>query len=137
MIVNAGLGPAIVTGTRIWLDGQLMGAWTKETSRLVRGEMTPYARASTVVQGTGLPSGYTTFLLSVDSYETSKHKAFRDLVEQRFDLEMRYESLYGGENFVETTRSSIWRSAVSLPFGAAPSQMPKFPEQPISSADPT
>ncbi|MGW0808674.1 hypothetical protein [Nonomuraea sp. NPDC002799] len=130
MLVNSGLGPAIVTGTRIWLDDQIAGTWTKETSRRVRGDMAPHVHATTVADGAGLPIGYTNWLLSVDAYSMSEHDAFRDLVEQRFDIEIRYESLYGGEDFVVTTRSSTWRAATARPFGPP---RPQEAEKPIAA----
>jgi hypothetical protein len=117
-VVNSGLGPAIVTGTRVWLDGQALGPWNKETSRQVRENMDPRPRAATLFDGMGVPSGHFHFLLGVDAYSTTEHGEFRRLVEQRVDVEIRYDSLYGGEGFVVSTRLPDWRSATALPFGA-------------------
>jgi hypothetical protein len=38
-------------------------------------------------------------LLSVDPYDRSEHREFRQLIEGRLRLEIRYESIYGGEGF--------------------------------------
>ena len=47
-----------------------------------------------------LDTDYQQFLLSVDPYDPSEHDEFRRLIEQgRLWLEIRYESIYGGEGF--------------------------------------
>ncbi len=112
-LINAGLGPAIIKSTKVWLDDEVMGSWHRTTARKVRYPITPRPRASTLVDGGVLPSGRTDYLLSVDAYDKDEHTQFRELIEQRFDLEIRYESLYGGEDFMVTTRSEGWRSATN------------------------
>jgi hypothetical protein len=42
---------------------------------------------------------YQQFLLSVDSYDPSQHHEFRNLIEGGLRLEIKYESIYGGEGF--------------------------------------
>jgi hypothetical protein len=46
-----------------------------------------------------LDTDYQQFLLSVDPYDPSEHGEFRDLIRTRLRLEIRYESIYGGEGF--------------------------------------
>ncbi|WP_049561801.1 hypothetical protein [Nonomuraea sp. SBT364] len=109
VVANIGLGPAIVTRTRAWLDGHDLGAWSRGTSRQARAGMTPRPRASALFDGTGIPSGDSTFLVGVDAYDPIEHGAFRQLIEQRIEFEIQYESLYGGESYRVTTRTSSWR----------------------------
>ncbi|MEV0617498.1 hypothetical protein AB0I81_29540 [Nonomuraea sp. NPDC050404] len=109
-LVNTGLGPAIVTGTRVWLDGEDLGPWNRATSRQARAGITPRPRASALADGMGITPGYIEYLLSLDAYDPSEHTAFRTLIEQRVELEIRYESLYGGEDYMVTTRTSWWRA---------------------------
>jgi hypothetical protein len=42
-----------------------------------------------------LPADYREFLLSVDHYDRSKDRWFRDLIETKLRLEIQYESIYG------------------------------------------
>jgi len=46
-----------------------------------------------------LDTDYQQFLLSVDSYDPSQHHDFRELIEGGLRLEIKYESIYGGEEF--------------------------------------
>ncbi|MEO3860121.1 hypothetical protein [Acrocarpospora sp. B8E8] len=114
VLVNSGLGPAIVTGTKTWLDGEMIGPWHRMTARKARYPITPRPVASTLVDGSVIPSGETDYLLRMDAFDRDRHVQFRKLIEQRLDLEIRYESLYGGEDFIVTTRSEGWRSAALL-----------------------
>jgi hypothetical protein len=49
-----------------------------------------------------LDTGYEQFLLSVDPYDPSLHTEFRDLIERHLQLEIQYDSIYGGERFTAT-----------------------------------
>lgn len=88
-LMNTGLGPAIVTGTRVWLDGEDLGVWNRATSRRVRAGITPRPRASALADGMGVPPGHIEYLLSLDAYSPAEHTAFRDLIERRIGLEIR------------------------------------------------
>jgi hypothetical protein len=46
-----------------------------------------------------LDTDHQQFLLSVDPYDPSEHREFRQLIEGRLRWEIRYESIYGGEGF--------------------------------------
>ena len=47
-----------------------------------------------------LDTDYQQFLLSIDPYDPSEHEDFRGLIEEgQLRLEIRYESIYGGEGF--------------------------------------
>ncbi|WP_188197212.1 hypothetical protein [Nonomuraea sp. SYSU D8015] len=118
---NIGLGPAIITGTRAWLDGHDLGAWNRVTSRQARAGIVPRPGASSLSDGMGIPSGESMFLLSMDAWNRTKHGAFRKLIEQRIEFEIQYESLYGGERYCVTTRTPSWRAdAQLLPHSANP-----------------
>ncbi|WP_185843982.1 hypothetical protein [Streptomyces sp. WAC 05379] len=43
----------------------------------------------------------------MDPYEPDAHAEFLDLMTRRLKLEIRYESLYGGENYRVTLRPRI------------------------------
>jgi hypothetical protein len=55
-----------------------------------------------------LKTDYDMYLLSVDDYDpdSPSHLEFRELVTQRLSLEIRYESLYGGESYIAVFRPS-------------------------------
>lgn len=113
-LTNKGLGPAIITSTRAWLDDLLVGPWQRSTAVRVRNNMNPLPRVATFQETFALEAGYEAFLVWTDDYNYETHAQLRRLVESRLDLEIRYESLYGGEDFVLTTRSQAWREAARL-----------------------
>ncbi|MEV5896361.1 hypothetical protein [Nonomuraea fuscirosea] len=120
-MVNTGLGPAIITGTRVWLDGEELGSWNRETSRQVRRDIAPYPRASALSDGMGVPPGFTDYLLTVDDYNPAANGTFLELITRRMDLEVSYESLYGGEGYtVSTRRNSWWQSEIPPAYDPAP-----------------
>ncbi|GGP91399.1 hypothetical protein [Streptosporangium pseudovulgare] len=130
LLVNTGLGPAIVTGTRAWCDGEPIGPWTRAAAKKMADPTIPGFMRYTLTDGYGLPSGHTTFLLSVDDYDDDLHSTFKKLVEQRFDVEIQYESLYGGENFVVSTRLEAWRTATIAPWAKPDRRQVPEPEDP-------
>lgn len=103
-LINAGLGPAVVVGTTLTVDGEVVGAWNKAGADRARDGLAvwPYARTFTETQT--IATGYEEFLLSVDPYDPQAHAEFLDLITRRLHLEIRYESLYGGENYRVTLR---------------------------------
>ncbi|MFI7470637.1 hypothetical protein [Nonomuraea sp. NPDC049646] len=109
-ITNAGLGPAVIVETRVWLDGVLMGPWNRECTIEVIKRLKKQPTTSTLVEGSTLSPGTQKLLLGLSSYMPSENPDFKTLLETRLDLEVRYESLYGGENLMVTTRSPGWRS---------------------------
>ncbi|MEU8364144.1 hypothetical protein AB0C27_49830 [Nonomuraea sp. NPDC048882] len=56
----------------------------------------------------GVPPGFTDYLLTVDDYNPAANSAFLNLIVERVDLEIRYESLYGEENYTVSTRKNSW-----------------------------
>ncbi|MFI6440942.1 hypothetical protein [Streptomyces sp. NPDC050759] len=99
-VINAGLGPAIVTRTLVTLDGETIGQWNLNTYRTVARPLPFYPKVTTLAEGTAILIGQKIHLLHIDDYNDEEHRWFWDLITQRMFIEIRYESLYGGEDFV-------------------------------------
>lgn len=98
-IVNCGLGPAVITGSVLKLDGRLLGSWDEATVNSFREDLEPRPSATTFLDGFALPAGYNEYLLFLDGFDSVTHSEFWELIRQRLDLEIQYESLYGGEQY--------------------------------------
>lgn len=103
-LINSGLGPAVVVSTTLTVDGEVIGAWNKAGADRARDGLVAWPYAVTFSETQTVATGYEEFLLSVDPYEPQAHAEFIDLITRRLHLEIRYESLYGGENFHVTLR---------------------------------
>jgi len=70
-LVNCGLGPAVITGSRVELDGEYIGEYGEDTVNRIRGDDRPRPSAVTfgTATGTVLPAGYEEMLLSVDHFD--------------------------------------------------------------------
>ncbi|MEU9920446.1 hypothetical protein AB0H51_03825 [Streptomyces griseoluteus] len=103
-VINAGLGPAVVTRTLVYLDGEHIGQWTRSTFDEHVLRQTPEG-----VQNYSLPgdvvllSGQSIFLLRLSPFDRDQHGSFGDLVLRRLRFEIHYGSLYGGEDFVSVS----------------------------------
>ncbi|MFE2299418.1 hypothetical protein ACFXAW_14605 [Streptomyces sp. NPDC059445] len=105
-IANAGLGPAVVTNTVVRLDGQIVGTWDRDVkSRIFAASDWPMTYS--LRQGTVVLTGQQTFLVRYDCDIPDRLERFWDLVSRRLVIDVRYESVYGGEGF---TVSSLPRS---------------------------
>lgn len=102
LAVNAGIGPALVTRTEVYLDGTHLGQWNLTTFRHVFADSPQEPSISALFTGSVLPSGHTTYLLRLDPYDDTADSWFWDVVANRLRIEIHYESLYGGENFHAT-----------------------------------
>ncbi|WP_426512000.1 hypothetical protein ACPPVO_16050 [Dactylosporangium sp. McL0621] len=100
---NVGLGPAIVTATSVTLDGKHIGAWDEVTVNELRRPLRRRPYALTFHAGWALAAGYNELFMALDDYERSRDEWFWELLRRRLVVEVRYESLYGGEQF--STRS--------------------------------
>ncbi len=105
-LTNSGLGPARIISSRLTYDGEQFGEFSKPNvdefrRRLTeRDHLTVRPHATTLGARPFLSTDYQQFLLSVDPYDPSEHDEFRRLIEEgRLRLEIRYESIYGGEGF--------------------------------------
>ncbi|TDC97494.1 hypothetical protein [Actinomadura sp. 7K507] len=98
-LINQGLGPAIITRTILKLDGQVLGGWDEPTVDRMRESLPTRPRAMTIRPPRAIPTGFDSFLLSLDDFDREQHAWFADLIKQRIQIEIHYESLYGGEDF--------------------------------------
>lgn len=101
-VINAGLGPAIVTSSFVRLDGEAMGQWDFHTQQRVLSPLPTRPKAHSLRPGAVVLAGQSTFLLSLDEFSADQHDWFWELITRRLVIEVRYESLYGGENFMVT-----------------------------------
>jgi hypothetical protein len=97
-LINAGLGPAAITSTVLTLDGESLGEFSEASVNLLRSKLSVRPAAVTF-RKTILATGYDQFLLSVEPFDRTGHAEFADLLRHRLGLEIRYESLYGGEDY--------------------------------------
>lgn len=65
----------------------------------LRSDLSVPPHATTLGAQPFLDTGYEQFLLSVDSYDPSLHGEFRGLIERRLQIQIQYDSIYGGERF--------------------------------------
>lgn len=102
-VINAGLGPAIVTKTVVQLDGEVIGQWNLQTYRHITAPLPMKPKVLTLFQGVPLLAGQSQFLLHIDNFNPDQHAWFWELISERLTIEIFYESLYGGENFKAVT----------------------------------
>ncbi|WP_371550021.1 hypothetical protein OG266_32365 [Streptomyces sp. NBC_00554] len=98
-VINAGLGPAIVTNSVVRLDGEAIGYWSLEVYRLVTASVPVKPKVYCAGPGAVILAGQSSFLLHLEGFRDDEHGWFWDLVTRRLVIEIHYESLYGGENF--------------------------------------
>jgi hypothetical protein len=108
-LINAGLGPAVITRTVLTLDGQPLGEFSEASVNVLRSDLSVRPAAVTF-RRTILAAGYDQFLLSIDPFDRTEHAEFADLLRHRLGLEIHYESLYGGEGY-QAERKPHSRSA--------------------------
>jgi hypothetical protein len=96
---NSGLGPARITDSFLTFDGKLLGEFSRTYVDDLRDGLAVRPHATTLGGQPFLDTDYQQFLLSVDSYDPSQHREFRELILRRLRLEIQYESIYGGEGF--------------------------------------
>ncbi|MEU1345613.1 hypothetical protein [Streptomyces sp. NPDC005795] len=101
-VINAGLGPAIVTSSVVRLDGEVIGQWNYHTQQRILSSFPTLPKAHSLRPGAVVLAGQSTFLLCMDGFSDDQHGWFWDLIARRLVIEIRYESLYGGENFSVT-----------------------------------
>ncbi|MFJ1600282.1 hypothetical protein [Streptomyces sp. NPDC088261] len=100
-LANSGLGPAVITSTVVIVDGERIGPWSKATADRIRTSLGQWPTVMTFREPQYLASGYDEYLLKLPDY-TRDHVEFTKLISDRLNLEIRYESLYGGEGFRAT-----------------------------------
>jgi len=100
-LANSGLGPAKVIGTELILDGVRFGDFSRSSIDQLRDKLSVRPHATTLGGQPFLNTDYEEFLLSVDPYDPSQHREFRELIEHRLRIEIQYSSLYD-ERFTAT-----------------------------------
>jgi len=94
---NAGLGPAIITGSAVMVDNHVLGPWELRTVNPLRDTFPSQPMFESLRAGKVLPAGYDGMLLSVDEYDSTRDAFFWRTVSRGIRLTARYESLYGEE----------------------------------------
>jgi len=80
-----------------------VGEFDEANVNLIReGLQTVWPAAVTLGGRSILATDYDRFLLGVDGYDAEVHAEFWHLLRCRLGLELRYESLYGGETYMAT-----------------------------------
>lgn len=92
---NRGLGPAIITGSVLQVDGEVWGSWDYETAERLRKDLPVRPHAATLRAGLALPAGQEAPLLTLPEFDYEQHAWFWDLVTTRIHLAVDYQSLYG------------------------------------------
>jgi hypothetical protein len=99
-LCNYGLGPAVVTGTAVALDGVELGGWTRPVVDGLRGGLAEWPHALTINPGHHvIPAGAERFLMYVTAYDPARHRDLWQLLTTRLTLRVTYDSLYGGEGY--------------------------------------
>lgn len=104
-LFNYGLGPAIITGSAVSVDGQALGSWHEDDINELRNSLPVRPSAVTFRDGQAVPPGYQAALLALRNYDREQHGWFWQLLRQRITLEIRYESLYGEQFTIDFGRS--------------------------------
>ncbi|MFE9476958.1 hypothetical protein ACFYOR_39140 [Streptomyces griseofuscus] len=103
-LINSGLGPAVIVESTITVDDEVIGAWNKLSADRVRDPLSIRPFAATFNHGEVIAIDHEQYLLSVASYDPQHHAEVKDLINRRLTLEIRYESLYGGEDYTVVLR---------------------------------
>lgn len=96
---NVGLGPAVIVDTIVTLDGNVIGKWDRDSFDLMIGSNKPTPKFSTLYDDAVIPVDEDQFLIFIDDFKQSVHAWFWQLIAHRLSIEVKYESIYGGENF--------------------------------------
>jgi hypothetical protein len=98
-LTNSGLGPAKIISSQLTVSGEAFGEFDQPNVDKLRRRLDIRPHAATLGGQPFLDTDYQQFLLSIDPYDPSGHAEFRQLIEEKLRLEIRYESVYGGEGF--------------------------------------
>ncbi|MPY55186.1 hypothetical protein [Streptomyces acidicola] len=97
-VINAGLGPAVVTDTEVRLDGVVVGKWDRTVKDRIFSP-TDWPSTYSLRKGAVVLNGEQTFLVRFDSDDPDRLERFWDIVGRRLVIDIHYESVYGGEGF--------------------------------------
>jgi hypothetical protein len=102
-LVNAGLGPAVITGSVLRLRDEELGPWNEATVNQVREKLLPlWPSAVTFTTGSILATDYDQYLLYVEGYDPDDHALLIDLIRCRLGVQFSYQSIYGGQTWTAT-----------------------------------
>lgn len=123
MLRNVGFGPAVIVDTAVSLDGRRVGRWDRDTFGVLIGSNRPIPRLSTLYNDAVVPAGDESFLIVINQFKRRRHAWFWELIAQRLSIEIRYESIYGGENFtvLKGPRTGLLKGARNRSLCAPPS----------------
>ena len=82
------------------LDGEPIGPWDLSTYRSLAPTLPLKPKVTTLTEGDVVLIGQKILLLHLDDYLEEDHRWFWELIAQRMSIEIRYESLYGGEGYL-------------------------------------
>jgi hypothetical protein len=102
-VINAGLGPAVITDTVVRWDGVVVGQWDRGSWDLMFGADEQYQKYS-LRRGSVVLVGQATFLVRFDSDDPDRLGRFYDRIRNRVVIDIHYESVYGGEKFMVSSR---------------------------------
>ena len=103
-LINSGLGPAVIVDSTLSVDCEVLGAWNAPSVDRVRDRLPVRPSGVTFNQGEVIATDYEQYLLSVARYDPQNHADVENLINRRLTLKIRYESLYGGENYTAVLR---------------------------------
>ncbi|XRQ08456.1 hypothetical protein ACN3XK_70145 [Actinomadura welshii] len=64
--------------------------------------------ARTFRAGQPIPAGSDIFLICLENFNVNQHSWFLDLIRCRIQIEIHYDSMYGGEGFKIVSESWPW-----------------------------
>jgi len=96
---NSGLGPAIITSTRLIVDGKPVGPWEAYVVNSLRDSLDVRPVFLSLRVGKSFPVGFDKMILSIGDYYRERDVEFWNLICSRMKIEVEYESLYGDERF--------------------------------------
>ena len=116
-LTNSGLGPARIVDSQLTFDGEQFGEFNKPNVDRFRDRLAIRPHVATLGGQPFLDTDYQQFLLNVDSYDPFEHREFRQVIEGKLRLEIKYESIYGEGFTVVYPRRGL---VSSLPAGDEP-----------------
>ncbi|MHC5908101.1 hypothetical protein ACVNF4_30090 [Streptomyces sp. S6] len=102
-LTNSGLGPAVVTDCVVRWDGEPVGEWARPAWNLMFDDDEKVGKWG-CHRGDVLPAGRTDFLVLYETDDTERLVRFHDRLKSRLVIEIHYESVYGGEGLVVSSR---------------------------------
>ena len=89
----------LAADTMVELDGKPIGSWDRRAFDLLVKSNRPLPGFASLYEGSVIPAGGVRYPIYIDPFKDRRHYWFWELVAHRVTLEVRYESLYGGEGF--------------------------------------